>query len=261
MRPVRSTSPHLDLLALAADETLILDRPQRVEKVCVGRELLLPLAQPLVQRNLGTLEGDDVATLPLLREDLLEQRLQLLGALAARGTHANNELLHVDEAGLGVYRRCVGGGLEQADGLGDVGLNYLLAQLHLCKGFRDADEGLQDPRRGGDDALRGSLVAKVDVALGQRIGGLVCERGEDPALCKGNVAPEELGVHRRIRPLLHARLRIHGHEVLAQSPVRVAVPLVQHEPDQVEPRHQVLRQVDVLHNRELRIVGGFLGIC
>eukprot|EP00438_Fugacium_kawagutii_P014072 Skav204179 [mRNA] locus=scaffold903:612501:622626:+ [translate_table: standard] len=43
--------------------------------------------------------------------------------------------------------------------------------------------------------------------------------------------------------------------------IRITIPSVQHQPDQVEPGHQVLRQLDVLNDRELGIVAGICWIC
>lgn len=71
---------------------------------------------------------------------------------------------------------------------------------------------------------------------------------------EGDVAAEELGIDGGLRALLHAADGVHRHEVHREAAVHVLVPLVQHQPDEVEAGHEVLREVDVLDNGQLRIV-------
>mmetsp|Transcript_74405 Transcript_74405/g.215630 ORF Transcript_74405/g.215630 Transcript_74405/m.215630 type:complete len:269 (+) Transcript_74405:117-923(+) len=247
--------PRLDRLALPPAQPLLLAVPERRHELCVCGQLLLPLSEALIHDLLHAVDARvRIPRREPLRKNLLEHRRDLPLPLSLFPALADSELIEVDKAGLRISGRGVRGGLQQPDRLHHIRLRDLLPQLHLRERLGDADQRLQDPRRRGDGPLRRALVAEVQVALDQRLRRRVADLREDPTPREGDVAPEELRVDRRLPVFLHAGDRVHRDQVRRESAVHVLIALVQHQPDKVEPRHEVLRKVNVLDDGLLHVV-------
>merc|ERR1719326_296573 len=111
-----TSAPEDHVRAAATQPTLALEALKGLVELRRAHELLLLLAEALVDVGSDGIKGDlDVGS--SLREDLLHQALELLLAATAARAHAGDELLHVDEACLRIHSRRVGGSLQETHGL------------------------------------------------------------------------------------------------------------------------------------------------
>ena len=76
-----------------------------------------------------------------------------------------------------------------------------VSQLHLCQRLGDADDRLEDSRRGGDGAPPTS--SQVDVGLLDALFGCICQLRIHPTSGKGDVAPDVLRAEGRLGLFLH----------------------------------------------------------
>ena len=229
-------------------EVVLLEVAQRVLEV-VALYVNVGVGEQVLVEDLLLERGD----LALVAYELLERLDGLLAAAPLLAAVAGGEDADVDAARLGIDGRLLERLAMQTLRLLDVDHFDEVAEAELGVRLGQPDERVQLTRIGGDLALAAAQLAHLQIGLDERATALLGQLGLELGLGVHHVVLEHVHLERRAAVVAQALLArvIQRDEVSGESTVVQVVLRVEDEKDQVEARHERVRQLDVLHDRLL----------